>query len=162
MPPQADDCDGHEGRDRAGGDHERGARHPGCSPLCRVMEQDAEDRGQGHGRRGVPAGERELTEMRPVDEVLEHRVVEKRGHGDGGHREHHAIAPPGDQATGGYGDTDRDERDGRSRQREPGQDALVTADGRDHRSVDDGIEPVRLCLPPNQEAERGDDDHARG
>jgi hypothetical protein len=45
---------------------------------------------------------------------------------------------------------------------EPGQDALAAAEGGDHRGVDDGIEPVRLCLLPEQEAERGDDDHARG
>src|ERR1700722_8636173 len=44
------------------------------------MEQDAEDRGHGHGGRGVPAGEGQLTEMCPVDELLEHRVVQERGH----------------------------------------------------------------------------------
>jgi hypothetical protein len=72
--------------------------------------------------RGVPAGEEQLTGMRPVNEVLEHPVVHKRGHRDSRHREDHAIGPPRDQATGGYGDADRDERDSRPRQREPGQD----------------------------------------
>jgi hypothetical protein len=162
VPAQADDPNGHEDRDRAGDDHEPDAGHAGGGPPRRVIEQHAEDRGHGHGRRGVPAGEGQLTQMRPVDQVLEHRVVEERGHRDGGDREHHAIRPPGDQATDGHGDADRDERDGRPGQREPGKDAPVTAEGRDHRGVDDGIDPVRPCLPPEQDAERGDDDHAAG
>ena len=131
MPAQADDSHGHEDRDRAGDDHKRSADHPGCGPPYRVMEQDAEDRGQGHGRRGVPAGEGQLTRMRPADEMLEQRVVKKRGRRYGGHREYHAIRPPGEQAAGGYGDADRDERERRPGQREPGQDALVKI-GRAH------------------------------
>jgi len=99
--------------------------------------------------------------MRPVNEVLEHPVVHKRGHRDSRHREDHAIGPPGDQATDGYGDADRDERDSRPRQREPGQDTLMTSEGRDHRSVHDRIEPVRVRLFPEQEAERGDDGYTR-
>ncbi|MGD0702884.1 MAG: FCD domain-containing protein [Trebonia sp.] len=128
VPAQADDSDGHERRDRAGHEDERGAGHAGRGPPGRVMEQDAEDSGQGHGGRGVTAGERQLTKMRPVDEVLEHPVVQKRGRRDGGHREDHAIRPSGEQATDGYGNADRDERDGRPRQSEPGQDAPVTAE----------------------------------
>ena len=35
VPAQADDSNGHEGRDRAGDDHERGASHPGRGAPCR-------------------------------------------------------------------------------------------------------------------------------
>jgi hypothetical protein len=126
------------------------------------MEQDAEDRRQGHGRRDVAAGEGQLAEMGPADEVLEHCVIQERGHRDGGHREYRATWPPREQAADGHGDASRDERDRRPGQREPGQEAVAAAEGPDHRAVDGGVDPVWLCLPPDQEAECGDDEHARG
>jgi hypothetical protein len=56
VPPQANDPNGHEGRDQAGDDHERGADHAACGPPSRVMQQDAKHGGKGHGGRGMPLG----------------------------------------------------------------------------------------------------------
>jgi hypothetical protein len=162
VPAQGDDGDGHGGGDRAVGRYERHAGRSGPLPLGRDEEEDGEQRGLGRDGRGMPAGEGELAQVRSVEEMLEQGVIQYRGDRDGGHRQHHAVEPPGDQAADRGGGADRGGRNERRWQREPEQEAVVAAEERDDRRVDGVIEPVGARLSPQQQAERDDDDHARG
>jgi hypothetical protein len=116
--------------------------------LWRDEEEYGEHRRLGRDGRGVPAREGELALECPVEEGLEQRVVKCRGHGDSGHGEHRAVESPRDQAADRAGGADRDGRDGRRRPREPDQEAVVVAEGRDDRRVDGVVEPVGPRLPP--------------
>jgi hypothetical protein len=160
VPAQADDRGRHDSRDRAGHDHERQAHHPRPGPLGRDEEQDGERRRQRDGGPRVAAGKGDLTEIGPVEQVLQQRVVQGRGDRDRGHREHRAVQPPGDQAAGRDDDADHDGRDDRPGRRQPQQERFVAGEEPGHRRVDGVVERIRPRLPVKQQAERDDDGHA--